>query len=234
MFKTIVMTIPKRDTKQIVSEQLKEQGITFEWSVDYEYSFAKNHFRGQFLAIQKGLSIMTSEKYLLLLEDDILVTKNFKAKIHQILTDTNHEIYSLMVVSDQLKKCENGFMTAKSICWDQGFLIRKDVLQEYVDFVTKNYDKAKCKHGCDGISLFAIEKGYLFNIPVPTLVQHIDGVSMMKNGMFGKPRTSSNFVEDEMIYYPKTYTKKTSAPSRSTLTYQLRNENNSDTSNKTD
>lgn len=232
MFKTIVMTIPKRETKQIVSEQLKEQGISFEWSVDYEYSFSKNHFRGQFLAIKKGLSLMTTEKYLLLLEDDILVTKNFKAKIHQILKDTNHEIYSLMIVSDQLKSCPNGFLTAKSICWDQGFLIRKDVLEEYVDFVTKNYDQAKCKHGCDGISLFAIEKQYLFNIPVPTLVQHIDGVSMMKNSMFGKSRTSSNFVEDESVSYPKTYTKKKSAPSRSTLTYQLKNETNTNTANK--
>ena len=218
------MTIPKRETKQGVFNQLTEHDISFDCSIDYDFNYSKNHFRGHYLAIKKGLSLMKSEQYLLLLEDDVLLASDFKQKIEQIISSSNHLIYSLMTVSEQLSECHVGYLTTKTISWDQGLLIKKETAEEYLNYVENNLDKAKCKWGCDALSIFALQTNKLFYIPVPTVVQHIDGVSSLKNSMFGKSRTSCNFAGKEKLFYPNVYTKKKSSQSKSKVTYQLKND----------
>lgn len=183
MLKYIVRTTLERELHSSFSQ------IDYELLIDKEHKVQKE-FINQLESI--------SDNDVVLMEDDIILCRDFKARIEQIINEHPNEIINFF--SKPFEYYQSGY---RNFSYNQCTYYPKEILKDIV-----NQFKVKWKHIHFSITPETYIIKYLRGKQIytyrPCLVQHIDGYSVLKNvEMNGRRRTPYfiDYLEDLNILY---------------------------------
>jgi len=177
--------------------------------IEYELLIDKEHnARKSFIEQLEYLATLNED--LVVLEDDLILCKDFKNRIEKIILEHNTEVINFFYHPSKYFKSRYTYF----FIWNQCVYYPKEILKKLSvkmrELYTKNLNMPHDELEGQALSLLGL-KTYL---PRPCLVQHLDTSTLIQNKCLGNRRTpyfidyldELNIVYDEAYKYKKELT----------------------------
>ena len=138
---------------------------------------------------ESGLA--TKNTHHLVLQDDVIVCKDFVTGVLDVIYAFPNEIISLFSIPRKKfdGSCRWGISEG---VWGLGVVMPRNVLEKFLIWEKENI-KPEFKHDDSRISLFCVKNKRTVKVPFPNLIDHQDVKSIVGN-TWSKPRVSSDFM----------------------------------------